>query len=61
MAIQSVLDSNKVAYNLIDVAADTKAKDAMKAASGIALVPQIFVDGKYVGGWTEFEAAKEGE
>jgi glutaredoxin-related protein len=34
---------------LKDVAADERFKDEMKAASGKATVPQVFVDGKYKG------------
>jgi glutaredoxin-related protein len=34
---------------LIDVAADEKAKEQMKAISGKALVPQVHVNGKFKG------------
>jgi glutaredoxin len=43
------LDAKKVKYVLKDIAADEKAKDEMKDGSGKAVVPQIFVDGKFKG------------
>jgi glutaredoxin len=43
------LDAKKVAYDTVDIAADEKAREHMRAVSGKALIPQIFVDGKYKG------------
>ena len=36
-------------FKLVDVAADEKAKEFVKSQSGTAVVPQIYVDGKYKG------------
>ena len=44
-----VLDSKQLDYEKLDVAADEDAKERMRAGSGKALVPQIFVNGKFKG------------
>ena len=49
MQIQSVLESKKVPFELVDVAADEKARDHMRKVSGKSAVPQVFVDGKFKG------------
>ena len=44
-----VLDSKQLDFEKLDVAADEDAKEQMRAGSGKALVPQIFVNGKFKG------------
>ncbi|TPX44109.1 hypothetical protein SeMB42_g04435 [Synchytrium endobioticum] len=57
--IQDILYARKIEFVEVDVAADEKAKDYMKAKSGKATLPQIFVDGNYKAGHDEIEASNE--
>ncbi|TPX57794.1 hypothetical protein PhCBS80983_g03572 [Powellomyces hirtus] len=47
--VQDILAARKVAYDLVDVAADEDAKEYMQRKSGKNALPQIFVDGEYKG------------
>ena len=51
-----LLDSKGVAYREVDVFSDAKAKAEMIERSGGRTVPQIFIDGKPVGGSDELAA-----
>jgi glutaredoxin 3 len=52
-----LLDSKGVSYEEIDVIADPRRRDEMtKRAEGRYTVPQIFIDGKGVGGSDDIHA-----
>jgi glutaredoxin 3 len=51
-----LLDSRRIAYEPIDVTGDEPARAWLRQASGQSTVPQIFVHGKSVGGYTELAA-----
>ena len=54
---KSLLDRKGVAYEDIDVDADTARRDEMmQRAGGRRTVPQIFIDGVHVGGSDELAA-----
>ncbi|CAG8822885.1 7728_t:CDS:1, partial [Racocetra fulgida] len=49
-SIESILNSNKIPYTFIDVAADQDQLNYMKRKNrGVKELPQIFVDGEYKG------------
>ncbi|CAG8611806.1 2284_t:CDS:2 [Scutellospora calospora] len=59
-SIESILNSNKIPYTFIDVAADEDQLKYMKRKNrGIKDLPQIFVDGEYKGLAAELEQAVE--
>lgn len=47
--IQNLLQAKGVKYTEIDCAVELDKRDAMAAISGTKVLPQVFVDGKYVG------------
>ncbi|MEI7608711.1 MAG: glutaredoxin 3 [Rhodospirillaceae bacterium] len=54
---KKLLDGKGVAYEDIDVVADPKRKPEMvERAGGRTTVPQIFIDGKHVGGCDDLHA-----
>ncbi len=53
---KALLDAKGVPYTDIDVAADPDAKRAMISRSGAYTVPQVFIDGRGVGGYDELSA-----
>ncbi|KAL2914377.1 hypothetical protein HK105_206149 [Polyrhizophydium stewartii] len=57
--IQDLFAAHKVAYDLIDIAADEEAKLFMQRKSGKTVIPQIFVDGEYKGTCEELDEANE--
>ncbi|CAG8495272.1 17128_t:CDS:2 [Cetraspora pellucida] len=59
-SIESILNSNKIPYTFIDVAADQDQLKYMKRKNGgVNGLPQIFVDGEYKGLTKELEQAVE--
>ena len=44
---------------MVDIAADEKARDFMRTTSQQTKIPQLFIDGKYRGGYDEFCEANE--
>lgn len=58
--MQSILEARKVAYELVDIAADDQAKEFVKGHSGKGLViPCLFVDSVFKSGWEELAEANE--
>jgi len=51
-----LLDHKGVPYEEVDVSADVELRDKMVADSGRRTVPQIFIDGKPIGGYQELHA-----
>jgi glutaredoxin 3 len=52
-----LLMERSIPYDEIDVGADVERRDEMiERAGGRRTVPQIFIDGAYVGGYTELRA-----
>ncbi len=52
-----LLDQKGVSFNEIDVMSDNARRDEMtKRASGRHTVPQIFIDGKHIGGCDDLYA-----
>ncbi|XP_065175254.1 SH3 domain-binding glutamic acid-rich-like protein 3 [Sycon ciliatum] len=61
--IEMILDSKKIEYKKIDIAADPNAKDRMRELMGDAkaLPPQLFNGDTYCGNFEAFEEALECE
>lgn len=55
-AALSLLKSKGVQYEQIDVEGDAKARRWLVEATGRTTVPQIFIDGEAVGGYTDIRA-----
>lgn len=53
---KALLDSKGVTYDERDVMMDDKARTEMRARTNRTSVPQIFIDGKHVGGSDELVA-----
>ncbi len=53
---KSLLKNKGVAYEEIDVTADDELRERMVADSGRRTVPQIFIDGRAIGGFEELKA-----
>jgi glutaredoxin 3 len=52
-----LLGERSIPYDEIDVSTDAAVRDEMiKRAGGKRTVPQIFIDGEHVGGYTELRA-----
>ena len=56
---KSLLKHKGIPYREIDVAGDETRRERMVAESGRRTVPQIFIDGKPIGGFTELAALAE--
>ncbi|MFV8751000.1 glutaredoxin [Nannocystaceae bacterium ST9] len=57
-----LLDARGIAYEFVDVSGDDPARAWLFEASGQSTVPQIFVKGESVGGYTELaELDRSGE
>jgi glutaredoxin 3 len=62
VAAKSLLKKRDIAYEEIDVSGDHDKRAWLAKTSGQKTVPQIFIDGKPVGGFTELAALdKSGE
>lgn len=48
-SIQNLLNAKHVPFTEIDCAVELEKRDAMAAISGTKVLPQVFVDGKYIG------------
>jgi glutaredoxin 3 len=59
---KQLLSRKKIPYTEIDVTEDTVLREKMEADSGRRTVPQIFIDGKPIGGCGDlFELNNSGE
>ncbi len=59
---KQLLDRKNIPYTEIDVTNDTALREKMEADSGRRTVPQIFIDGKHIGGCDDLYALdKTGE
>lgn len=54
-----LLQERGISYREIDVATDDALRERMVAESGRRTVPQIFIDGKAIGGFSELAALAE--
>lgn len=56
-AAKDLLDSKKVKYEEIDVTMDDKLREEMlKRSKGRTTVPEIFINGKLIGGYDDLRA-----
>ena len=55
-AAKQLLKSKNVAFEEIDVTDDDAMRDKLEKMSGQQTVPQIFVDGRSIGGYEELAA-----
>ena len=55
-AARALLEEKGIAYEDIDVTLKAKLRREMVERSGGQTVPQIFVDGRYIGGYDEIAA-----
>jgi glutaredoxin 3 len=59
---KQLLDRKKIPYTEIDVTNDTALREKMEKESGRRTVPQLFIDGKHIGGCDDLYALdKTGE
>ncbi|ORY08315.1 thioredoxin-like protein [Basidiobolus meristosporus CBS 931.73] len=61
--LESILNSRKIPFEFVDIAADEKARNYMKRKNlnKTTELPQIFVDGEFRGIFQDFEEAHEAE
>jgi len=55
-AAKSLLEGKRISYEEIDCTGDDKTRAWLRTATGQTTVPQIFIDGKSIGGYTELRA-----
>ncbi|MEO8552488.1 MAG: glutaredoxin 3 [Kofleriaceae bacterium] len=55
-AAKSLLEGKKVSYEEIDCSGDDQTRAWLRTATGQSTVPQIFIDGRSIGGFTELRA-----
>ncbi len=55
-AAKKLLESKKIKFDEIDVSHDDAMRDKLVELSGQETVPQIFIDGKSIGGYTDLVA-----
>ena len=55
-AARSLLQGKKISFEEIDCSGDDKTRSWLRTATGQSTVPQIFIDGKSIGGFTELRA-----
>jgi glutaredoxin 3 len=55
-AAERLLDSKGIAYEQIDCTGDNKTRKWLLEATGRSTVPQIFIDGKPIGGYDDLNA-----
>lgn len=55
-AAERLLDSKGINYQLYDVTHDQDKRDWLVQATGRTTVPQIFIDGEAIGGFTDMQA-----
>lgn len=53
---KQLLDRKNISYKEIDVTHDTELRQKMELESGRRTVPQIFIDGKHIGGCDDLYA-----
>ena len=55
-AAVSLLDHKKLTYEEIDCTGDDTVRSWLRQMTGQSTVPQIFIDGRSIGGYTELRA-----
>lgn len=55
-AAQRLLESKKIAFEQIDVTGDDEKRRWLVEVTGRTTVPQIFIDGKSIGGYDDLHA-----
>lgn len=57
---KALLDSKHITYNEINVDKDpSKLKEMFEISNGMRTVPQIFIDGKHIGGFSDLKRLSE--
>lgn len=54
---KALLKQNELVYTEVDVSNDTDKASQMVERSGLITVPQIYIDGELIGGFTELARA----
>jgi glutaredoxin 3 len=52
--VMNYLDSNKVSFEKIELSDKPDVYEALKKETGHHTVPQVFIDGKFIGGSDDF-------
>ena len=52
----ALLEQKRAAFEAIDITDDTEREQEMRARSGRTSVPQIFIDGRHIGGYDDLAA-----
>jgi len=60
-ALKQLLEAKKIHYIEHDVASDLEKREVMKKGSGLATVPQLFIDGVYVGDYDRVSELEEND
>lgn len=55
-AAERMLDGKGVAYTAYDVTSDEDKRQWLYETTGMSTVPQIFIDGRPIGGFTDLQA-----
>ncbi|MDQ8046091.1 MAG: glutaredoxin [Solirubrobacteraceae bacterium] len=55
--VERLLTAREIPYEKIDLTGDTAAIADLSARTGMFTLPQVFVDGELIGGYTETAAA----
>jgi glutaredoxin 3 len=55
--VERLLDARSIPFEKIDLTGDTAAIADLSARTGMFTLPQVFVDGELIGGYTETAAA----
>lgn len=57
--VQRLFDELEVEYEKIDVTHDAEMRDKLIEETGMRTVPQVFIKGEAVGGYTDVKALQE--
>lgn len=58
-AAERMLDSKGVVYEAFDVTHDPEKRQWLYQTTGLTTVPQIFIDGQPIGGFTDMRALEQ--
>ena len=53
--VKHMLEDTKISVEKLDITESNNLDNMLKAAGNVKTVPQVVIDGKYIGGYTETE------
>jgi len=57
--LEWLLEKKGIPYKKVDVATNIAEREKMRQASGVKTVPQLFVNGKYIGNYDDVQDLEE--